>query len=159
MHRVCLSESWETILGTKQYKDTFIYLRARGRGRRSRERIPSILPTEHGAQHRPPSHDLEITTWAEAKSRSLSRLSHPGTPEKVSVLKQLRNYCSKPNCIYTLSLGKNGSMEYEISKNVKVASVGDTWNNPLPEVNDSYVLSPHKKTVYNLVNSRACFFF
>ena len=54
---------------------------SRGTGRgRGRERIPSILCTEHGAQCGASSRNPEIMTWADIKSQMLNFLSHPGAP-------------------------------------------------------------------------------
>ena len=43
------------------------------------ERILSRLHSQHGAQWRAWSHNLEIMTWAEIKSWTLDWLSHPAT--------------------------------------------------------------------------------
>lgn len=40
----------------------------------------STFPAEHRARHGSQSHDPEVMTWAEIKSQSLNRLSHPGVP-------------------------------------------------------------------------------
>ena len=47
-----------------------------------RWRIPSKFHSYNGARFRAPSHDCEIMTWAEIKSKSqmVKQLSHPGTP-------------------------------------------------------------------------------
>ena len=44
------------------------------------ERILSRLYAQHGLQHGAWSHNPEIMTWAEIKSRMLSQLSYPAAP-------------------------------------------------------------------------------
>jgi len=44
------------------------------------ERISSRLPAERRARPETPSQNPEIMTWAEIKSGTLNRLSHPGAP-------------------------------------------------------------------------------
>ena len=46
---------------------------------REREKIPSRIHTQHGAQHEAQSHDPGIVTWAEIKSGMLNPQTHRGT--------------------------------------------------------------------------------
>lgn len=55
-------------------KDLFIYLFCRER----RGESPKL--TLHRAQHRAPSHNPEIVTWAETENWTLNQLSQPGAP-------------------------------------------------------------------------------
>jgi len=74
-----------------------IYLRECVRGgkrQRGREGIASRLPAERRARRGAPSHDPEITTWAETKSRTLNRLSHPGAPAHFLLKTCLLSSCS-----------------------------------------------------------------
>lgn len=49
---------------------------------KKRERIPSRLHTERGAQRGAQSHNSEIVTWAEAEGVRPSTAGHPGAPSK-----------------------------------------------------------------------------
>lgn len=80
-----------------------IYFRAlestqQGEGPRERVRISSRLPAACRAPRWTPSQDSEITTWAESRSRLLSRLSCPAplsTRIKVMVPKRGTQKCKR----------------------------------------------------------------
>ena len=50
------------------------------KGKEEGGRISSRVCAKHRVQSGPQFYDLEITTWAEAKSQRLNGLCHPGTP-------------------------------------------------------------------------------
>ena len=58
----------------------FIGSRGRRKGRENLKQAHAQHGAWHGAQHGARSHDPEIMTWAEIKSRMLNWLSPPGAP-------------------------------------------------------------------------------
>ena len=64
---------------TFKEKNIYLFILEEGEGQRESEREnPKQIPFERRAQCGAWSHYLEIMTWAETKSWTLNRLSHPG---------------------------------------------------------------------------------
>lgn len=70
-------------------------MRENERRRRHRGSGTNRIHAEHGVQLGAWSHDLEIRTWAEAKSGTLNWQSHPGT------LRSLRSFNAKKRRLYS----------------------------------------------------------